>query len=96
MYAVGHALSIVDIFAKMKTSRLKTSSKTISKIMKGNERHRMRLAMRIFLASVKLIVDDIIDNGITFQLPTKSRKCELYMKRYCNDEFISLRQVGKF
>jgi hypothetical protein len=42
-----------------------------------------------------LVLEDIIENSITFQLPTK-QEAFVEMRRYTEDEFVKARQNGAF
>lgn len=52
--------------------------------------------VEVFSACIALVLDDIIENNVIFQLPTKSKKSEIRMKRYEGDKFIECRKHGKF
>ena len=93
-YATGYALNTNQIFNNFDTSKLKLTAKECEKLI-GN-RHKEVVAKQIFKACVGLVLNDIIENSSTFQLPTKARKSEIYMKRYSDDDFIKCRQNGKF
>ena len=42
------------------------------------------------------MLDDVINNSDTFVLPTKSRKAEIYMKSYEDEDFKKGRRNGKW
>lgn len=93
-YATGYALNIHDIFSNFDCSKLKLTSKECEKLI-GN-RHRENIAKDIFKSAIKLVLDDIINNNVTFLLPTRSKKAELYMKRFNKDQFSKARRYGKW
>lgn len=93
-YATGYALNTNELFTNFPTEKLKMTTKECEKLI-GN-RHKEYLAKQVFKACVGLVLDDIIENSVTFQLPTRSKKAEMYMKRYSDDQFIECRQNGKF
>lgn len=93
-YAIGHATNTKDLFIAFDNKKLKATSKDCDKAI-GNK-HKSALAQKIWKASVDLILQDIIDNSDTFQLPTASRKAEIYIKGYDKDDFVKGRQNGKW
>lgn len=92
--ATGAALNLQDIFINFPNEELQLSCKDCEAIT--GDRHREKLAQKIFKESVKLVINDIIDNNVTFRLPTGSRKCEIHMKTVSGDEFKRLRRAGKW
>lgn len=93
-YATGHALNTNELFLNFPTKKLKMTGKECTELI-GN-RHKEEVAKQVFKACIGLVLDDIIENSVTFKLPTKSRHAELSMRRYERDEFIKCRQNGKF
>ena len=93
-YALGHALNTNEIMYNFPNKKLKLTAKECEKLI-GN-RHKEEIAKSVFKACVGLVIQDIIDNNVTFKLPTRARDSELCMKRYSDDEFIKCRQNGKF
>ena len=93
-YATGYALNTNQIFNNFPTDKLKMTAKECEELI-GN-RHKEVIAKQIFKACVGMVLDDIIENSATFKLSTRSKKAELYMKRYSDDDFIKCRQNGKF
>lgn len=93
-YATGHALNTNELFLNFPNKKLKLSRKKCEKLI-GND-HKEFIAKQVFKACVKMVIDDMIDNNATFQLPTRAKKAELYMKRYDGDSFVKCRQNGKF
>ena len=60
-YAMGHAISLHDIFMNYPEEKLKmTSDQCKETYSDGNKRD---LAASIFAKSVQMVVDDIIDNN---------------------------------
>lgn len=93
-YATGHALNISEIFSTFDVKKLDVSSKECEELI--GERHKERLAQKIFKHAIDLVLDDIIDNNATFSLPTASRKAEMKMKRFNKKEFAKARKNGKW
>lgn len=82
-YAVGCAFNQDEMMMNFKKQKLKT--------VKNKE-----LIKKIARDSIKLILNDIIDNNVTFQLPTGSRKADIHVRRIDGKEFVRARQNGKF
>lgn len=93
-YATGCAFNLDEIFMNLDKSKLKLTSKQCEKI--NNDPHKNALIQKIFRESVKLILNDVIDNNVTFELPTGARKSNIYMKRYHEQDFAKGRQNGKW
>ena len=94
-YATGCAFNIDELFMNFDRKRLKFNYKQVRKLLNSNDKND--LIKHIFLDCVGLILDDIIDNNVTFKLPTGSaRPTLLRMKKYDGEEFKKLRQKGKF
>lgn len=92
--ATGAALNLVELFINYPTKKLKMSCEQCKKLT--GDAHREKLAQKIFKESFKLVINDVIENNITFQLPTGSRKCDIHMQTIKGDRFKSLRRSGKF
>lgn len=85
-YALGHSLSARDLFYSFNTNKLKLTTEECKKIF--SDGHKDRLAASIFMDSVKLVIDDIIDNNVHFKLPGIGRReSYLYMKRITGKQF---------
>lgn len=93
--ALGCAFNLKEIFETFNNKRLSISSKHAGEINNG-EQHKKKLAMKIFRDSVKLIFNDIIDNNVTFELPTRGRKSEVHMRKIDGEDFKKARQAGAF
>lgn len=92
--ALGAALNLSEIFINFPTHKLKITCNECDNLT--GDRHRDKLAQRIFKESVKLILNDVIDNNVTFQLPTGSRRCDIHMQAIQGDAFKHLRKSGKW
>lgn len=94
-YAVGCAFNIDELLLNLDRKKLKLNYKQAIELINNNDKNN--LIKRIFMDCVQLIVDDIIDNNVTFELPTGSaRPTFLRMKKYEGEEFKKLRRNGKF
>lgn len=68
-------------------------SKYITKYWKGVNKDRY--AASVWAYCFKLILEDIIENSITFMLPVK-QEAVLEMKRFADEEFVNARKNGAF
>lgn len=92
--ATGMALSLVDLFVSFPTKLLKMSCKVCEQLI--GESDRNKLSYQIFKEHVKLVFNDIIDNNVTFQLPTGSRKSDIHIQAVRGNEFKNLKRHGKW
>lgn len=94
-YALGCAFSLDDIIMNFPYKKLQINCKECKLITGDN--HRNFLVKKVFKESVKLVIEDIIENNITFWLPlTGDKKCNIHMKRVTGQEFKDLRRGGKW
>ena len=91
---MGHALNAEELLFNFPTKKLKMTAKECEELI-GN-RHKEKIAEQVFKACVSMVLEDIIENNETFELPTSSKKAKIGMKRYDREEFINCRQNGKF
>lgn len=89
--ALGHAVSIRDLFAKFPSSKVKLTKS--DKVVV----HKKRMAASIFVTCMQVVIQDIIDNNTQFKLPPiGSGSSYIQMKRFENDEFKKLFKAGKW
>lgn len=91
-YATGCAFNLKEIFENLDRKKLHITSK-LSEMITG-DRHLNTLIFRIFRDSMKIIFRDIIDNNVTFLLPTT--RSSIHMKRVSGEDFAYGRQHGKW
>ena len=92
--ALGHAFSLKHIFDNFNYKKLKADGKKCKEVT--GDVNRDSLVYKIFMASVEMVFNDIIDNNVTFLLPTGSRKADIHIKRYAYEDFAKGRQAGKW
>lgn len=80
--ATGAAFNLAQLFINFPFKKLKKTKKD--------------LVQKIFKEHFKLVINDIIDNNVTFELPTGSRKCNIHMLTIKGKQFKDLRKNGKF
>lgn len=94
-YALGCAFNLEDILGNFPYKKLKITCKECENITGDN--HRSSIVKKIFRYHVKLVIEDIIANNITYWLPlTGQKKCNIHMKLVRGDAFKHLRQAGKW
>ena len=91
-YATGCAFNTKEIFENLDRKKLKLNSKLAESIT--GDRHLNSLIFRIFKDSMKLIFKDIIDNNVTFLLPTT--RSNIHIHRVTGDDLVYGRQHGQW
>lgn len=87
--ATGYACSLNDMLARFPYEKCKS--------LTGNKQERQRKVKKVFKESIKYVLDDIIDNNATFQLPSMGcSKGEIHMKEIQGEDFKTARKNGKF
>jgi hypothetical protein len=43
-----------------------------------------------------MVINDVIDNNVTFELPTGTRKCDIHMQTIRDEDFKKLRRAGRW
>ena len=94
-YAIGHAFTGNDLFENFPVDKLKmTKQQCLEVYSDGNKRD---LAEQIFIKSVQMVVNDIIDNNIHFKLPGIGKtQAYIYMKRIEGKDFKKAFKNGKW
>lgn len=94
-YSLGCAFTLGEMLINFPYKKVQITCKDCKAITGDN--HRDLLVKRVFKESVKLVIEDIIENNITFWLPlTGDKKCNMHMKRVSGQEFKNLRKGGKW
>lgn len=93
-YAVGNAINLNDMFLDFDCKKMKTSYEKYKQL--SGDTHRYKLAWQIFKKSYELVIKDIIENSVTFHLPSRPRKSFMYMKRVEGESFKKARQARKW
>lgn len=92
---MGHAFTGNDLFENFPVNKLKmTKQQCLEVYSDGNKRD---LAEQIFIKSVQMVVNDIIDNNIHFKLPGIGKtQAYIYMKRIEGKDFKKAFKNGKW
>lgn len=85
----GHAFNLDDLLLNFPYEKLKGMKK-----LKKSE--KKKLIKDIIKDSMYLVLNDIIDNNASFQLPISAKKAYMFMKRISGDDFIKARKQGAF
>lgn len=93
-YAIGCAFNINEMFMNFPYKKLYINCAECKAI--NGDQHRDKLVKQIFRECFKLVINDVIDHNITFQLPTGAKKCDIHMKRVTGIAFQVMRQYGKW
>ena len=92
--ATGAAFNIDEILMNFPYKKLSITCQKCKEIT-GNP-HRNILVKQILRECVRVILNDVIDNNVTFWLPTGAKKCNIHMKRVDGEAFKNLRKAGKW
>lgn len=93
-YATGYAFNTDEIFENFPYEKLLVTCDDCN-IVNGDY-HKDRLVKRVFKDALYLILNDIIDNNVTFQLPTGGIRSEIHVNNYEGEDFVKARQHGKW
>lgn len=94
MYALGHAINGRQLFRNFNPKRIKTSNKEIKKIVKSL--HKEYLASKIFTDALQMVMDDIIDNSVTFEINLNKKQLgQIYIKEVSGEDFINEFKNGR-
>lgn len=94
-YALGHAFSARDLFTNFNVDKLKMTPEQCKAVYSDGSKRDFSTS--IFLYSVRLVLNDIIDNGIQFKLPGIGRtQSYLEMHRTEGEEFKKAFKNGKW
>lgn len=93
-YATGYSFNTDEIFENFPYDKLLVTCSDCN-IVNGDF-HKDKLVKRVFKDALKLILTDIIDNNVTFQLPTGSRRAEIHVNNYEGEAFEKARKRGKW
>lgn len=91
-YATGCAFNMSEMFMNFPYEKLKITCKECQRINGNN--HRNFLVYKVFRRALELILNDIIDNNIRFELPIN--KSYIHVKPFKNEDFSTGRRNGKW
>lgn len=94
MFALGHAINGRQLFRKFNPKRIKTPNSEIKKIVKSQ--HKEYLASKIFTDALQMIIDDIIDNSVTFEIGLNKKQLgQIYIKEVNGEDFLNEYKNGR-
>lgn len=92
--ATGAAFNMDEMFMNFPYDKLNITCKECQAIT--GDLHRDKLVKKVFRECVKMVLEDVIDNNVTFQLPTGKRRSDIHMKKVRGEAFKNLRRAGKW
>ena len=92
--ATGAAFNLSQLFINFPYKDLQITCDQCEKIT--GDKHRDKLVNKVFREHLKMVINDVIDNNATFQLPTGSRKCDIHMQVITGDAFKRLKRAGRW
>lgn len=93
-YKTGYCFTAIELFENFNLSKIKTKRKFWEGECHSNT--KSELAGKILVYCFYLIVLDIIENNITFVLPTFNKDCFIYVKQFSDVHFRRMYNAGKF
>lgn len=92
MIATGWACNLNNIFVRFPYEKFKSIMKKWRTFSE-----RRSIVKRVFREGLHLILNDLIDNNVTFKLPSLGvRGGEIHFEAITGDEFMRVRKNGKF
>lgn len=94
-FALGCAFTLDEVFENFPYKKLHITCAECYSIT--GDLHRDTLVRRVFMESLKLVINDIIDNNATFWFPLTGKvKCNMHMQKIDGIGLQRLRQAGKW
>lgn len=92
---MGHAFSAKNLFMNFPVDKLKmTKEQCVNTYSDGNKRD---LATSIFIRSLEMVIDDIIDNNVHFKFPGLGQtQAYMHMQRTSGNNFKKAFRNGKW
>lgn len=92
-YALGYGFNVNELAENFPKEKLLMKPKDYREYT-GN--HKKEVINRVFVDSLKLVLEDVINNDVTFELPSVGRKADIHMIKIKDADFIKARKNGKF
>lgn len=89
----GYSFTTGHLFNSFNIKHITTHHSILKKHYKTREKKEM--AVKVFLYAIYLVLLDIIENNVTFVLPT-SKRAQIQMQAVTGDAFVKARKNGKF
>lgn len=90
--ALGWACNLNNLFVRFPYEKCKSIIKNIRV-----KREQLRLIKNIMREGIKVVIDDVIDNNVTFKVPSFGYYGgEIHFQAFKDQEFIDVRKKGKF
>lgn len=91
-YARGYAFSLSDMFVSFRHKNIKLTCDECEEYFKT--RHKQNVGARVMRECVKLVMEDVLENNITFKFPYYN--AEIHMEKISGDEFKKACSHGAF
>lgn len=92
--ATGAAFNLDEMLMNFPYKKLLITCEECKQIT--GDLHRNKLVKRVFKECVRIVLNDVIDNNVTFWLPTGGKKSNIHMRRVDGEAFKNLRKAGKW
>lgn len=93
--ATGCAFNIDDMFYNFPYKKLNLSCEDCKNI--NGDKNRDALVKQIFRDHLLMVIEDIIDNNVTFNLPLNGgKKADIHMNKISGNDFKNLFKHGKW
>ena len=93
-YALGYCMSLKEILEKFPIDKLEMTCKQAEEAT--GDMHRDVAIGRIFMDSVDLVINDIIENNVTFEFPRYSKNFgTMHVRKIDEEEFKIRRRKGE-
>lgn len=92
-YAMGCGFNVDEMAINFQKKKLKMKPEQYKKYVGP---HKAYMINHIFVDSLKMILEDVINNDVNFKLPVSPKKCEIRMIKFEGDKFMEARKNGKF
>lgn len=94
-YSLGCAFSMEELFYNFPFEKINFKLKMMRAQFKNS--NALYCCAQIFRYCYQLVIDDIVNNNVTFWLPVYGlRECNMHMKKYDGEAFKNLRRAGKW
>ena len=91
-HALGSAFTVKELFYKFKTKRISLTCKDCARIFGDN--HKTYAIAKIFRDCYRLVIEDIIENDVSFELPVGKCRTNISMKKIDRTNLARMRSKG--
>lgn len=91
--SLGYCYNLHDLFENLPDKKITFKAPIAIRLGRRNKKDVQQL---VFIYCLKLIILDIIHNGVTFQLPVNNKKCFFEMTNSTGEDFKKARRNGAY